>query len=547
MKSGKATPLEHFWHWEANAPQHPFLRQPINGVWKSYSYKEAGDEIRRVATGLKALNLPAGSSIAILSKNCAHWIMADLAIWMAGHVTVPIYPTLSSQGVRQILELSHSKAIFLGKLDTYAEQKQGIPSSVIELSFPVYGPGKGLQWDDLLNHPPVGKIEYDPDGLATLMYSSGTTGIPKGAMITFSAFGFFGANVAEHLCLKTPQRFFSYLPLSHVAERAFLEMVVLATGSTISFTESLDTFSKNLQEEKPTIFGGVPRIWSKFQEGVLEKIPQAKLDRLLSIPVISSIIKKTIRKKLGLQHSRIFVTGAAPTPVSLLEWYRKLGIEIREIYGMTENTAFATANYGKVKFGTVGQAWPEAKVKLSEEGEILTRHPAIMKGYYNDPETTASVFTADGFLRTGDKGEFDSEGFLTITGRIKDQFKTNKAKFIAPAPIEMKLMINKDIEQVCVVGMGIPQPIAMITLSLLGKSKSKDGLIESLSETLKEINRVLETYERLEKAVIIPGAWTIENGLMTPTMKVKRGELEKIYVNKYPEWYTHPETIVWTK
>jgi long-chain acyl-CoA synthetase len=540
-----STPLEHFAHWETTTPNHPFLRQPIDGQWKVYTYQEAGQEIRRIAAGLKTLNLPAQSSIAILSKNCAHWIMADLAIWMAGHVTVPIYQTLSANGVQQILELGHCKAIFVGKLDAYGEQKAGIPSEVTKISFPLYGPNEGLKWDDLLKNPPLMNISVDPEALATIMYSSGTTGTPKGAMITFKSFGYVGVKVATHLCLRTPQRYFSYLPLSHVAERTLLEMVALVTGSTISFAESLETFSKNIQEEKPTIFGGVPRIWSKFQEGVLEKIPQKKLDRLLSIPIVSTVIKKTIQKKLGLAHSKIFVSGAAPIPVSLLEWYRKIGIEVREVYGMTENTVLATANYLGVKFGTVGQAWPGCEVKVSAEGEILVRHPALMKGYYNDPKTTANVFTEDGFLKTGDKGELDSEGFLTITGRINDQFKTNKAKFIAPAPIEMKLLINKDIEQVCVVGMGIPQPIAMITLSLSGKSKSKDILTQSLRETLAEINRVLETYERVEKAIVLPESWTIENGLMTPTLKIKRVELERIYVSKYPEWYSHAETIVW--
>jgi long-chain acyl-CoA synthetase len=540
------TPVDKFYHWETTTPTNNFLRQPIAGVWHTWTYAEAGDTIRRIASSLKAMGLPPKSNIAILSKNCAHWIMADFAIWLAGHVSVPVYPTLSADGIRYILEHSETKVIFVGKLDDFSKQQNGVPSSIKQIKFPHYGAGSGVEWDTLLKADLLKQnFRPSPDDLSSIMYSSGTTGTPKGVMIPFRAMNFVGETMAMNL-IKQPEQFFSYLPLSHIAEKAYLGMGALYSGSSIAFTESLDKFGANLMEIQPTIFGGVPRIFAKLQEGVLNKLPQKKLDTLLRIPIVSSFIKRAIRKKLGFGRLKIIVGGAAPIPVSILEWFSKLGINIAELYGMTENCGFSHGDHGSnTRFGTVGRPWKDVDVKLSDEGEILIKHPGLMLGYYKDAQTTAETFTGDGFLKTGDKGVIDREGYLTITGRIKDQFKTDKAKFVAPGPIETKLLANKDIEQVCVVGMGIPQPIALIVLSAAGKSKSKSDISQSLDQTIDAVNKTLEHFEQLEKAVIMKSEWTIENGLMTPSLKVKRNEIEKIYLKNYPLWYKEDPIVVW--
>jgi long-chain acyl-CoA synthetase len=364
-------------------------------------------------------------------------------------------------------------------------------------------------------------------------------------MLSFGSFGYVGVQVKKYFRLDKPQRFFSYLPLSHIAERALMEMVALSSGSTISFTESLQKFQENLQHEQPTIFGGVPRIFAKFQEGILKKIPQTKLSRLLSIPFVNAVVRNMLLKKLGLSRASIIVCGAAPTPVSLLNWFNELGIDIRETYGMTENTAYSHSNFRLIKNGTVGQAWPEVDVKCDESGEVLIRHQALMKGYYKDPVTTAAVFTEDGFLKTGDQGAIDFQGFLTITGRVKDQFKTDKAKFIAPAPMELKMSSNTDLDQICVVGTGLPQPIALVTLSATGREKTQRTVEAELEKTISEVNSTLEKYEHIHKAVILKDSWTIENGLMTPSMKIKRNGVEKIYEGRYLQWFKHDQAIVW--
>ncbi|MFM7328638.1 MAG: AMP-binding protein [Bacteroidota bacterium] len=545
------TPLNKFQHWESTIPDKIFLRQPLNGQWTDYSWRKAGDEVRRIAAALKAMNLPPHSKIALLSKNCAHWLMADLAIWMSGHITVPLYPTIGAHTIRQILDHSESIAIFVGKLDEYDQQRAGIPDNVQKISFPFYGINEGLLWDDLLaKHKPLeGPQNHALQDLASITYTSGTTGVPKGVMMTVESLSFSVTlaldSLKKHMPLPKHPRLFSYLPLSHVAERMVIGLLGIYEGGTIAFAETLETFGKNLSDTQPHLFFGVPRIWAKFQEKILQKMPQQKLDRLLSIPLVNMLVRNKIKKALGLSMSHINLSGAAPIPPDTIRWFGKLGIVIREVYGMTENCAVSHINLDKIKIGTVGRPWPGIETRISAEGEIQTRHAGSMKGYYKEQELTAEMFTEDGFLRTGDKGETDSEGFLTITGRIKDLFKTDKGKYVAPGPIEMQLLRNPDLEQVCVVGMGIPQPIVLAVLSAAGNSKPKAELAAGLESLLKEVNPGLEHHECLERVVIMKDGWTIENNLMTPTLKVKRSDVEKIHLPKYKQWYDEKRVVVW--
>jgi long-chain acyl-CoA synthetase len=299
-------------------------------------------------------------------------------------------------------------------------------------------------------------------------------------------------------------------------------------------------------ETQPAVFFAVPRIWAKFQEKILEKLPQSKLDRLLSIPVVSWIVKKSIRKKLGLAKATHIYSGAAPIAIDLLKWFERLDVTIFQALGMTEDCVYSHFNrHGANRWGTVGQRLSGVQAKIAEDGEFRLKSPGLTKGYYKNPELTAQAFDKDGFLKTGDIGEIDQDGFLTITGRIKDQFKTDKGKYISPTPIEVKILSSTDVEQVCVVGMGIPQPIALIILSASGKAKSKEVITQSLSGSLAVINPSLEKYERLEKVIIMKEDWTIENGLMTPTLKVKRNEVEKIHLPQYLKWYQLEGLVVW--
>jgi len=540
------SPLEMFYHWEKETPNKLYMRQPIGGEWHHWTWSETAIQVRKMAAYLKSLDLPANSKIATLSKNCAHWIISDLAIMMAGHVSVPLYPNLKAESITQILEHSEAKLLFVGKLDDFESMRPGVPKDLPCIAFPFYSEEGYPVWDDLIKdvEPMVDNVVREPNELATIIYTSGTTGMPKGVMHKFYNFSFATSNAVPLLGLATEERFFSYLPLCHIAERLLVEMGSLYSGGMVSFAESLDTFAQNLADTKPTAFLGVPRIWTKFQQGILGKLPQKKLNVLLSIPLVSSLIKKKVKSGLGLQEARNIFTGAAPTPVSTLKWFERLGIPIQEAYAMTENCCYShvTLNDG-IKFGSVGKALPHCEVKLSEENEILIKHVALMDGYYKEDKQTQETIK-DGWLHTGDEGHIDAEGYLKITGRVKDLFKTSKAKYVAPAPIEMKLSANKNIEQVCVVGTGLPQPIALITLSEYGKSRPTADVYGSLETTIKIINPKFESHERLKKIVVLDKEWTIENNLLTPSMKIKRNEVERLYKDNYTSWYEKEGYIV---
>lgn len=543
-----SSPLAQFLKWEKEIPDQLFLRQPVSEHWKTWTYRQAGDEIRKIAAGIHATGIAPKSNVAILSKNCAHWVMADLAIMMCGHVSVPLYATLSAQAIKQILEHSESKLVIVGKLDDYAKQKNGIPQGVIKVGIKFYDIEEENSWEDWIKiHQPLQKSsDWKPGDLLTIIYTSGTTGNPKGVMHTVEAFDSTVMQATRELNLRKHPNLFSYLPMSHIAERMGIEMVAIYDGGTLSFAESLEQFPKNLMDTQPTTFFAVPRIWGKFKEKILEKLPQKKLDTFLSIPVISSIIKKSIRKKLGVAKAEFIVSGAAPLSPDLIKWFEKLDIKILQAYGMTEDCVYAHFNRPDAnRHGTVGKPLQGLKVKIAEDGEIRLKSKGNTIGYYKEPELSQELFDEEGFLRTGDMGEVSGDGFLTITGRTKDQFKTDKGKYIAPTPIEMKILQNPDIEQVCVVGMGVPQPMALIVLSAAGQRKAKEELMDSISKTISSINPTLESYEALEKAVVMKGDWTIENGLMTPSLKIKRNEVEKLHLPKYPMWFSLKGKVIW--
>jgi len=544
------SPLDMLYHWESTRPDAIYLRQPIDGQFHTWTWREVGDEVRRMAAALQAMNLPPQSKIALISKNCAHWILADLATMMAGHVGVPMYPNLNEDTVRYVLEHSEAKVLFVGKLDTWEDMKGGVPDSVTCIGFPFYGHEDYLSWDYLTqeHEPLIGKIVRNPDDWASIIYTSGTTGYPKGVIHRFHNMSFAVSNAVRFINVGQTDRFFSYLPLSHIAERILVEMGSLYSGGTVDFAESLETFASDLKRVQPTVFLGVPRIWSKFQQGVLGKMPQAKLDRLLRIPILSGIVKKKIRQGLGLNQGRLVFTGAAPTPASLIRWFERLGIRIQEAYAMTENCCYSHVTLpNNIRIGAVGQPLPLCEVRLGEDDEIHVRHEALMVGYYKDPEQTAETLTDDGFLRTGDTGSIDAEGFLRITGRVKDLFKTSKGKYVAPAPIELHLSANTFVGQVVVVGDNIPQPIALITPSEETKGLSREEIMSSLSKTLTAVNKILDQHENVRKVVVLNEEWTVENGFLTPTMKIKRRIVEGKHRPQYPEWYEGKDPVLWLK
>ncbi len=554
-----ALALQRLFHWEKTTPDKVVMTQPMGGgELRSYSWREVMDQSRRMAAHLQSLGLKHGDKVALLSKNTAHWLMSDFAIWLAGCVSVPLYPTLAAGTIRQILEHSESKLLFVGKLDGWEGMKPGIPAGLPCIHHPL-SPDDAKRsypgWDDIVakTAPLAGEPVRPADDLATIMYTSGTTGAPKGVMHSFGTFAWGVQSGLKRVpAINSEARMLSYLPLSHVAERTLVEHGLLATGMHIFFAESLDTFTQDLQRAKPTVFFSVPRLWVKFQQGIGAKMPPAKLDRLLKIPILGGIVRKKILSALGLQECTFAAGGAAPMPPDLLRWYRKLGLDLVEVYGMTENCGVSHATLpGKQRPGTVGLPYDGVLSRLDPaNGEIQMKAPCLMLGYYKEPELTKQAFTDDGWLHTGDKGRLDEEGNLVITGRVKDLFKTSKGKYVAPAPIEDRLVMHNALEACCVSGANLGQPLALAMLNpdAAAKAKSAEGRAEleaSLKAHLAQINEQLDPHEQLDCLVVMTEAWTVDNDLITPTFKVKRNRIEDLFANHYEQWVGARKKVIW--
>ena len=551
--------LQRLYHWERTTPDRPAFTQPMGAsLLKEFSWKDVVDESRRMAAFLKQQGFEPGARIAILSKNCAWWLMSDFAIWMAGYVSVPLYPTLAAGTIAQILEHSEARLLFVGKLDDWPAMRAGVPAGMPCISYPLSPDDVrervDMRWDDIVARtlPLTGSPLRDGGDLATIVYTSGTTGMPKGVMQTFGAFAWAIDSGLKRISVGNDTRMLSYLPLAHVAERALVEHGQLATGMHVYFAESVDTFARDLQRARPTVFFSVPRLWVKFQQGIHAHMPPQRLERLLKIPLAGRLVRRKILKALGLDQCQFAAGGAAPMPPELLRWYASLGLNIIEVYGMTENCGISHATLADMKRpGTVGLPYDGVESRIdAQTGEIQVRHGALMLGYYKEPELSAAAFTADGWLHTGDKGTLEADGCLRITGRVKDLFKTSKGKYVAPAPIEDRLVTNPSVEACCVVGANYPQPFAMLMLNADAAAKSREAtgraaLEDAMANHLLTVNHGLDPHEQLEVLILVTEPWTVENGLITPTFKIKRNVLETRYAANFDKWTSSDRKIVW--
>ena len=557
MNTEYKTIIGHFYHWESTTPDKVFLRQPKGDTWTLLTYKEAGQQARRIATALSSMGLQKGDHIGVLSKNCYHWILADLAIMMGGYVSVPYYASLPKKQLAEVIKLSDVKLVFVGKLDSWGDKGDAIPNHVDVIKFPHYADNAeitmGVEWDSLLSkhEPTTDNFIPDGDDLWTIKFTSGTTGTPKGVMHVHKTPGMIIANELKTDWLGMGKvkdwKNFSFLPLNHVGERLGVEVPCIAMGGSISFAESLDTFAKNLQDTQPTMFFAVPRIWTKFYLGVLAKMPQKKLDRLLKVPIVSGIIKKKLRTALGMRDIKIAATGAAITPAFIKDFYKKLGIHLVEAYGMTEVCGSMTNSPDpNSPQDSVGKAIPFGEVKIDPDtDEILMKTPYMMTGYYKNPEKTKEVLV-DGWMHSGDRGTIDADGYVRVIGRVKDAFKTSKGSYVTPNPMEEVIMKNDFVEQVCVAGLGIPQPIAILNLSEIGLKADKEELTKSIQESVMAANKDRAKYEHISTAIIDTESWSVDNDILTPTLKVKRGKIDDIYGQHYLNWHEAPDKVIWS-
>ncbi|OOF12071.1 AMP-dependent synthetase [Salinivibrio sp. PR5] len=525
------TPLDQL---QINVRQHPdrvWLHQPVDRQWYTYTWLEADTSARRVAKGLLEAGLVAGDKVSIIAKNSAEWYICDLAIMMAGLISVPIYPTASADNIKYVIEHSSVKAIFIGKLDDSEDLCQALPDSLITIAMPNSKVDCQLDWYAWLSKlDPL--VEVNKPALSdtfSIIYTSGSTGRPKGVLLSYLNVASSAISGSEIFFQPDDTRVMSYLPLAHITERCVVELPSIYNPAEVFFTESIDTFIDDVKYARPTAFLSVPRLWTKFQSKILAKMPNNRLQLLLKIPFVGQLVARKIRENLGLQECVLFGSGSAPISPEVLLWFHKIGISIGEGWGMTESSGLSCSNvpFDLNHLGTIGTPQPCVEMKLSAEGEVLIKGDAVFTTYYNDEVATQAAFE-DGWFKTGDKGELQADGSWKIIGRVKEQFKTGKGKYVSPVPIESSLGRNPDIEQVCVIGVGRKQPIALIVLGE-GTHGHTSQVRKDLKETLIAVNQELEAHEKLDHLIVVEEPWSIENGLLTPTLKLKRDQIEQRY------------------
>ncbi|MGL0924370.1 long-chain acyl-CoA synthetase [Vibrio vulnificus] len=544
------TPSDMILKWAKERPHEVYLKQIINRQFVEFTYSEVADKALRLVTALKELGAEPGDRIALISKNCAEWFICDLAMMLGDYVSVPIFPTAGADTIEYCITHSESKILIAGKLDDAAATQKVIDDlvDVKSIALPYdSAPHCQYQFTTLIlqSEPSSDRPQHYDDKLMSLVYTSGTSGLPKGAMLTYGAFSWSVQQLINHIGIQPNDRLFSYLPLAHITERVYIFGSSIMGGVPTAFPESLDTFIEDVKMQRPTLFISVPRLWTLFQQRIQDKLPQKRLNFLLKIPFVSGLIKKKLADGLGLDQARVLGCGSAPVSPALLAWYHSVGLNITEAWGMTESFAYSTLNYPfrADKIGSVGNAGPGIELKIAADDEIMVRGKGLFSGYYKNDIATQETFDKEGWLHTGDIGRLDAEGYLTIQGRKKDTFKTAKGKFVSPVPIENKLFEYSRVEMMCLIGLGLPAPILLVVPHNF-PNFDRDRYERTTKRVIAKMNAELESHEQIKGVLMIKDPWSIDNGILTPTLKIKRHVLEQKYHEVGQNW-PKDKLVVW--
>ncbi|MEM6605097.1 MAG: AMP-binding protein [Pseudomonadota bacterium] len=497
-----------------------------------YTWSEVRRQVNAVAAALEA-RFGNQKSMVLLSNNRAHWFMADLAIISSGNVTVSMFTTLPQATAKYIAEFSEAQAIFVGDSPNWSSVREVLPEGVTIIALPgVEIDGEHLTWEGLLEEGEGKEVSYQcaPDDMMSLVFTSGTTGLPKGVIQTHESNLVPIKRFLEEFNLGVIPRYLSYLPLSHIAERQIVEFSSLVNGGTVYFNESLEHLLRDLQRTRPQVFFGPPRIWEQFQQAVVAKFGgQEAIDAALAEDAEG--IGKLVLETMGLGELVYCLTAAAPTPPPLISWWESMGLTLMEGFGQTEamGLIISTDRYRRV--GSVGKPVPGVELKLTEADELVVRAGGCTPGYYKQPEKTAELIQ-DGWLHTGDKARIDEDGFVFITGRVKDYFKTIQGKFVAPPPIEGQFAKNPHVEQQCLMGRGFSKTVMVAVLADEAQQKERSEVEASILETISEINESVEKHARIGAVMVSKEPWSIENEVLTPTLKIRREKVDERFAER---------------
>jgi long-chain acyl-CoA synthetase len=561
-------------------PDAPAIREKRRGRWQELTWREYADRVARVAHGLRALGVEPGDRVAIHGENRPEWVIADLAIQGIGAISVGVYPTSPAAEVEYLL--GHSDSVVLiaedeEQLDKALAVRERLPAlRTIVLIDPrnvrALDDSMVMTWDALEDHEPLEDFGHgiDPDDTAVIVYTSGTTGPPKGAMLTHANLTWAADSFRRAFGTGPDDEVLSYLPLCHVAERLGSVINGLGTGYVVNFGEGGESFAQDLRDVQPTLFAAVPRVWEKMLATVEIKMADASrlkrwsyrtALRLAPGRVADVLALRALRDKLGLGRAERAICGAAPIAPQVLEYFWTLGVPVYEIYGQTENTAVCTLMpFDDVRIGTVGKPLEGVELRIAEDGEILTRSPAVFAGYFKDPEVTAATIDPDGWLHTGDVGRIDEDGYLTITDRKKDVIITAGGKNISPSEIENRLKVSPYVREAMVVGDRRKYLVALIGIeadtvsdwaarrglafTTYGDLSRKPEVRELIGEWVEQVNQDLAQAETIKRFALLEKELDHEDGELTATLKVKRRALERQFEEQIAALYDRPTETV---
>lgn len=517
-------------HWAKTSPDRVWLRDLKDGKEAaSWTWAQALAEVNGVASQLEE-KFGQGNNMAILSRNRAHWMLADNAIIASGNVTVSMFTTLPQSTAEYVLSFTEASVIFVGESENWEKVKSVLPANITIIALPgVELSETHLKWDELVaagdNQQP--SYECKPDDLMSLVFTSGTTGVPKGVMQTHETNLVPMQRAMGYTDLGDNPQFLSYLPLSHIAERQLVEYTSMITHGTVNFNENLTTLLPDLQATRPVFFFGPPRVWEQFQQAIIGKFgSQAAIDQALAQDKAG--IGKMVIENMGLDQVRYCLTAAAPTPPALIKWFEEFGLTLLEGFGQTEAMALILSDHTNRRIGSIGKVVEGVEYRLSDEDELQIKASACTPGYYKMPEKTNELWV-DGWLHTGDKARVDEDGFIFLTGRVKDYFKTIQGKYVAPTPIENIFSSNDFTEQQCLLGRGYSKTVMTCVLGGTATEHETKDIETALLERVNAINESVEKHARVGAVIISKKPWTIENEILTPTMKIKREKINETF------------------